>query len=569
MKHITNYASRIISIKFAAIILAVVFLFLGLTGTASAACSGASPNLTAASPNYADVKACTDIATYGDTVNVPAGSATWDSTLVIARGLILKGAGIDATTIKRSGVIINYVPNATSITTDVKFEVSGFTFDGNENTSSGMVKIDNPSATLLRNIKIYDNKFKNSIASALRTSGPMNGIFYSNQLVDVHTVCGIFGGDKDSWDNRTRQYGTADNFYFEDNVISFSKNDGGDLGWTETGQGGRVVFRYNTWDFANVTKGSSIWDLHGLQSMDNEKPPPNLAVKYDCQQYSTMIAEYYGNRIINYSATGGYLYNWMVQRGGWLMMFNNTATGTSGSSSDLMTMGQYSCNDCAYGREGVTGTWYRQIIDNTYSWNNTLNGVLNNHHIVADYCHDDIDPPYGSTCGGLGCRTYLGYADYEIMANREYYNYNASCNGAIGCAAGIGIGAVAPTGACVAGTGYWVTDKPMPNVPPTTMADMKTYTQAGKFYKCTSNDHWEAYYTPYTYPHPLRNETPTCVSADANSDGSINISDVQTCINVILNTDTDPSHKTCSDMNGDTNVNIADCQGIINKILNP
>jgi len=61
----------------------------------------------------------------------------------------------------------------------------------------------------------------------------------------------------------------------------------------------------------------------------------------------------------------------------------------------------------------------------------------------------------------------------------------------------------------------------------------------------------------------------TCTPADANSDGSINISDVQTCINVILQTDTNASHKTCSDMNGDTNVNIADCQAIINKILNP
>jgi len=61
----------------------------------------------------------------------------------------------------------------------------------------------------------------------------------------------------------------------------------------------------------------------------------------------------------------------------------------------------------------------------------------------------------------------------------------------------------------------------------------------------------------------------TCTPGDANSDGNINISDVQTCINVILETDTDQSHKTCSDMNGDTNVNIADCQAIINKILNP
>jgi len=62
---------------------------------------------------------------------------------------------------------------------------------------------------------------------------------------------------------------------------------------------------------------------------------------------------------------------------------------------------------------------------------------------------------------------------------------------------------------------------------------------------------------------------PTCATADANSDGSINISDVQTCINVILGTDINASHKTCSDMNSNSTVEISDCQAIINKILNP
>jgi len=61
--------------------------------------------------------------------------------------------------------------------------------------------------------------------------------------------------------------------------------------------------------------------------------------------------------------------------------------------------------------------------------------------------------------------------------------------------------------------------------------------------------------------------TPTCTPGDANSDSNINISDVQTCINVILGTDT--THQACSDMNGNSTVDITDCQAIINKILNP
>jgi len=61
--------------------------------------------------------------------------------------------------------------------------------------------------------------------------------------------------------------------------------------------------------------------------------------------------------------------------------------------------------------------------------------------------------------------------------------------------------------------------------------------------------------------------SPICTPGDANSDGNINISDVQTCINVILGTDT--THQTCSDMNTSNTVDITDCQAIINKILNP
>jgi hypothetical protein len=29
---------------------------------------------------------------------------------------------------------------------------------------------------------------------------------------------------------------------------------------------------------------------------------------------------------------------------------------------------------------------------------------------------------------------------------------------------------------------------------------------SGTLYKCTAINTWTAYYTPYTYPHPLRNE---------------------------------------------------------------
>jgi len=64
---------------------------------------------------------------------------------------------------------------------------------------------------------------------------------------------------------------------------------------------------------------------------------------------------------------------------------------------------------------------------------------------------------------------------------------------------------------------------------------------------------------------------PTCVTGDVNCDGSVNISDVQICINVILGVDIDTNHKTrCDVMDPGLNpptINILDIQRIMNMVL--
>src|SRR4051794_14717151 len=70
----------------------------GLVGTAPARAA----TITAASPSYTDVKTAVTNAAAGDTVVVPAGAATWGSTLALSKGLTLKGAGIDQTVITSS-----------------------------------------------------------------------------------------------------------------------------------------------------------------------------------------------------------------------------------------------------------------------------------------------------------------------------------------------------------------------------------------------------------------------------------------------------------------------------------
>ena len=436
--------------------------------TFSVAPSGGG-TITAASCSYADVSAAITNIARGGTVIVPAGSCTWSSTLNITKGLTLAGAGADVTTITRSGNIIIWTPDAPARASHETLKITGFTFDGNGNTTPGMIYCSNTSD--ITYIAIGNNKFKNSTASAVKVVGTVYGVVYSNSLIDVNIICGIFGtggvhGDGESqWANNVREYGTANNLYFEDNTFSYTQN--GVPGWTESGHGGRVVFRYNTWDATN-TVGQEYWDIHGLQYCPS------------AQQYSTMVAEYYGNMITNTSA-----YRWILHRGSWLMMFNNRLVG--GSSNPNIGIGQYSCDECAAGREG-----YTQHVNNTYVWNNTVSGTRQDIHVQLDYCNDRTN----------GC---AGFPIYTITENRDFYNYNPSFDGT----AGIGCGPVAPTMNCTTGVGYWVTNAASCSTPPGTMADMKTYTQAGKFYKCTSTNIWTPYYTPYTYPHPLRSDAGT------------------------------------------------------------
>jgi hypothetical protein len=228
----------------------------------------------------------------------------------------------------------------------------------------------------------------------------------------------------------------------------------------ESGQGGREVVRYNTWDYTNVEAPGEFWDIHGLQS------PPGGVGTTGCQNYSTMVAEYYGNKIVNQQNA----YRWMAHRGGWMLMFYNTITGNTRPMNGVT---QYYDNSCqAQGN-------FNQKARNTYSWRNLSNS---------------IEQPLTLYSPGASYPT-----SDPIVENVDFFNYKDSFNGA----GGVGCGTPSNLPAsCTIGSGYWATQQSCTNVEG--MVGAKPATPiSGTLYKCTATNTWTPYFTPYPYPHPM------------------------------------------------------------------
>ncbi len=461
--------------------------------------------INAPSCSQTDVQAAIDSSSYGDTVLVPAGSATWitkaqgcsgDTALCIKKGINLKGGIGGETSISLSGLApygaIYYEPDSTSISNNTPFEFTGFTINANKITyQEGVLDVSNSGTTPITKVRIHDNTFKNELAETIQINGPVYGVAYSNSFIDCQTVIRTAGGDGRSWNLNQREYGTRNNFFFEDNtaIATTAKSTGA----FTAGQGGSIVIRYNTYDLGQLLLDGNQWqDLHGLQSMTTidgnvqcgyapyNVPNSCLPEVKSCEQWSQIKSEWYGNIHTNFRNPYSTAQEWMRLRGSWMLMFNNVITGTG--IMPLPDIYQYSCDSCQSG----TGLRYSMHVQNTYVWNNVGNGVNRPIYVLQD-----------------NCGSYAVGTPYTITENVDYWNYNSNILDG-NTQKGINCGSSPPTGSCSIGDGYWQTSYSPCSMPPAVMADMKTYTQTGKFYKCTAPNTWTEYYQPYIYPHPLR-----------------------------------------------------------------
>ena len=421
-------------------------------------------------PDQASVQNAIASASYGARIEVCAGSATWkaqpqgcrsDSMLCIKKGITLQGSIGGNTIIQLSGVApygaVCFEPDATSIANDTLFQFAGFIVDaGGRDYAEGMLDVRNGSASVITRVKINANVFRNGAATghAILINGPVYGVAYANAFVDIGTAIKVEGGSSRSWNLRHREYGSANSFFFEDNTISFTSPKVTDFGST-AGQGGSLVFRYNTVDAANNTAGNELFDLHGLQSMSSS----SLSCNAQCDgspggcfaqttrgqrcasEWSQIKSELYGNSWANLgNKAGGYGY-WLIHRGSWLLMFNNRATGTyTGGSEPQPKYRQYACDES----QNPATPAYSQHIQNTYVYNNFYNGV--NKPLVPI----SMDAKYGADY----CSTGVG--TYTIKEGVDYFNLSNDFTGA----SGVGCGTLLRRpSACTVGAGYWATNQ--------------------------------------------------------------------------------------------------------------
>ena len=394
------------------------------------------------SPSLADVQAAIAAASPGQTVIVPAGSATWNSQLIITKGIRLIGAGSNLTHITAGfGTIhdypIEYSPSSPAL--DEPFRLSGFDFDFNHTGTGLFLYV--AQGYILHNIRIDHNAFRHATLNLIKFRGPVYGVADNNYFhMDLDQQAGDCAGHNQwNWLNENAEFGTANNFYFEDNVFDVYQQ------LAAGGQGNRYCFRYNTVNNSQSNIYMQVWDAHGSYwygSDENSLFSPMVIEIYDNIIHGTRTPELFGHR------------------GGMAVCYNNLVDASS-STCYIHVRNEYASFNTINPINSPNGE--PKYVHKTYYWGNRDGSKI----IPAETTESWYYPDLGRNVP---------------VDNLDYWNEVASFDGSSGV--GVGLLSARPLSCTLEGVGYWATDQ-------------------NRLYRW-HNGAWEVFYTPYTYPHPLR-----------------------------------------------------------------
>jgi len=407
--------------------------------------------ITAASPSYADVSAAVSSAVSGDTIIVPAGTAVWNNQLFITKGIKLIGAGIGNTI-----VTCNFtVPSAGERTYTTSYLIAyqpshpelnePFRLSGFTLDCGAKclgIFLNNNTQYAINRVRIDHNRVFNTLTTG---TGAYETFGIYGRVWGVADN-NILDGSYNSVDGYDGEWNIADFNFGTADMFYFENNTFIGRGHLciRSEMGARWCSRYNIYDGTNRTTGLYPWhDQHGNNALGG--------------WHSVMGCEIYGNTV-NIPSYG---VNITQQRGGKMMCFNNTVN-ADGAICEVREEYLDSVLPPATSPNGQP-----QHVSDSYYWNNLINGQGTS---VAVTINQSVY--YGGDIGLVP------------QANRDYWFQSATFNGT----AGIGVGLLSARPAtCTKGVAYWATD-------------------TNTLYKATATNTWTAYYTPYTYPHPLRSQ---------------------------------------------------------------
>jgi hypothetical protein len=441
---------------------------------AHAACGGSSPNLIAADASRTEVAACvTAAAQSGDTITIPAGSASWASPIAVgSKSINFVGAGIDNTVITLTGsgyTLINMGDSTTKIS-DMTFIDGGILIDGKNFVIARMKFVNSVQGGTWRLVEVHG-------VHGYHPYGVIHSCIFENATIAMASLYDTLDNMGPTW---ALQYPLGDPrnvVYIEGNT--FTKTHTGVMNVIDGRFSARHVMRFN-----NIMSASTAGDI-------------SLYIEAHSIQNETCLRGYMRwenyNNIISTAANP--TFTSMFIRAGTGIIANNVITGPFSNGiifdnvrsfqSDAPTFVCGACDGTSAwdGNEGVGAeagypcrdqigrgydltafthdppSQYNQVLMPAYVWGNTLNG---NRTVV--YVHNN--------CGK------------HIKPNRDYYEEGASFNGT----SGVGRGLLAARPAtCTLNTAYFATDVgPM-----------------GTLYQCSQTNTWTKHFEPYTCPHPL------------------------------------------------------------------